>query len=984
MFNARNAVDRGRASVDAEGRVSGTSAIGDGVSALPRPDLPPGPHRDLFDALHDLHHHAGWPSLRALARETGVSHTTVSHAFSSPRIPTWGTLELLVEAMHGDTTGFHDLWLSATTPHHDTPPTPRIAGRRPELTVVRRHLETGTGLLLVTGEAGIGKTTLVQEAVRCSDTFTASGQCLPLSAEVPFMPVADAVGSVHTHDEAWFAHALARCPAYVGGSLAALLPGLQHRAPSRAAAPEEQSRHHLLESVAAVLEELRRRRPLALLLEDLHWADASTMDLVERLATRLPGLPLVLTWRTNDPATSPGHGEWLMRLRRLRGIDECHLGPLDPEETVAQLELLGLRDPERARDVQRRSGGHPLFSAHLAAVTDHDLPPFLAALLDRRLDGLGEGAEAVVAVLGVADRGLPLPVVRAASGLDAAHLPSALRELGSRHLLAVGDPDEVRLGHPLLAESARRRLVGGEAELLHARLAAALESSTDAAAAEVALHWRAAGDTGAERLWRVRAAREAHARFAARLEVEHWRRALDLWADAGTRVDGVTRTRAELCLVAALEDAGSEDVALRHAVAMIEREDLTPDERFEVVFSAAGDSWSQDGPAAALALLDELAPASADDPARRVQVLALRANLLAADGRHADAVQASMTTVELARDAGQPRSLARALSCHVWHVGVSGDLPAALRAADECRAHLDEAWGPGPVIGLAMMVTDVLLIHARPADEVLDAAAAALELIRVHETHDIQSHLVRSNVAEALLHGGRVGQARGLLGAVESGTGTYSAWPLKVMAAWASAKEGDPDRAEDLLDTPYQQDDLAELLLCNIAGDTLLWAGRPASVLRRTVPRLERVLASPQARFGGRSLALVARAAADRGVDAPRWHARLVGLRAQALLDPLGPGPVPGERSACTALWSAELARLEGTGTPDGWLRAADGFDGLLRPHDAAYCRWRGAQVALGEGQATLARRLLTRAAADAQEHVPLHRAIAATVSGGR
>ena len=57
------------------------------MGVLPRPDLPPGPHRDLVDALHGLHHRAGWPSLRVLAREAGCSPTTVSVVFSSPRLP---------------------------------------------------------------------------------------------------------------------------------------------------------------------------------------------------------------------------------------------------------------------------------------------------------------------------------------------------------------------------------------------------------------------------------------------------------------------------------------------------------------------------------------------------------------------------------------------------------------------------------------------------------------------------------------------------------------------------------------------------------------------------------------------------------------------------------------------------------------------------------------------------------------------------------
>ena len=72
------------------------------MGALPRPDVPPGAHHDLVVALHELHHRAGWPSLRRLAADAGCSHTTVSHVFSSPRLPAWGTLELVVEALGGD------------------------------------------------------------------------------------------------------------------------------------------------------------------------------------------------------------------------------------------------------------------------------------------------------------------------------------------------------------------------------------------------------------------------------------------------------------------------------------------------------------------------------------------------------------------------------------------------------------------------------------------------------------------------------------------------------------------------------------------------------------------------------------------------------------------------------------------------------------------------------------------------------------------
>lgn len=91
------------------------------MGALPRPDLAPGPARELNDALHELHHRAGWPSLRTLAHDAGCSHTTVSHVFSSPKLPTWGVLELLVEAMAGSTREFHDLWLAASAPSPNGP-----------------------------------------------------------------------------------------------------------------------------------------------------------------------------------------------------------------------------------------------------------------------------------------------------------------------------------------------------------------------------------------------------------------------------------------------------------------------------------------------------------------------------------------------------------------------------------------------------------------------------------------------------------------------------------------------------------------------------------------------------------------------------------------------------------------------------------------------------------------------------------------------
>src|SRR5207344_2480431 len=97
------------------------------------------------------------------ARAVGCSHTTVSAIFSSPRLPTWGLLELLVEAMDGDVSTFRLLWAAASSAGESRAAPRRVGevvvGRSGEVALIRRHAMSGAGgLLLVTGEAGIGKT----------------------------------------------------------------------------------------------------------------------------------------------------------------------------------------------------------------------------------------------------------------------------------------------------------------------------------------------------------------------------------------------------------------------------------------------------------------------------------------------------------------------------------------------------------------------------------------------------------------------------------------------------------------------------------------------------------------------------------------------------------------------------------------------------------------------------------------------------------
>jgi hypothetical protein len=116
-----------------------------------------------------------------------------------------------------------------------------------------------------------------------------------------------------------------------------------------------------------------------------------------------------------------------------------------------------------------------------------------------------------------------------------------------------------------------------------------------------------------------------------------------------------------------------------------------------------------------------------------------------------------------------------------------------------------------------------------------------------------------------------------------------------------------------------------------------------------------------------------ARALSIRSIVSSGWVRTVVVLCSAAV----GAGP------DSSSVPHAVLARLRGTAAVEHWTRAAADWDGAQRPHDAAYCQWRGAQVAMAQGQGTIAARLLRRAALNAREHVPLSAAIAATSRAG-
>ena len=971
------------------------------MAALTRPDLPPGPGRALSDALHDLHHAAGWPSLRAIARDVGVSPTTVSAVFSSPRLPTWGLLELIAEDLGGDVEELRRLWLEASTPAGVRAPEPAlIAGRRAELARVRRHVESGTGLLLVTGEAGIGKTRLVDTVRRTTDVLVARGCGLPLSTAVPLLPIATALRTVHETDRGqWLKEALVGTAPFVRAALTTLLPELG--TPDLPPGDGEVVRRQLLAAVGTTLAALRDLRPLALLVEDLHWSDVATLELLEHLLAAETAVPIVGTFRVDDPSVPAPARDWLLRVRRLPAVETVELPPLSRAETEEQLDLL-LPRRRRSEDdaIFRRSRGLPLFTEQLAGhTTDEQLPSLLAEVLDQRVSGLDDAEHAVVRALAVADRPLAPPVLEHACRLPGPRLSPALQRLDARRLLAPAD-DEVALRHPLLAEAVRRRLLGGESAEAHRSLAEALAQDPDAAPAEIAAHWQGAADAEHELSWRLRAAQVALARGASIDAAEQWTRALDVWPDGDdVSVDGVAVSRAELGVAAVdlLEEAGRKAQAFDLLDDLVARAgDLPGTQRATIqcraslrhaLYDDLADGLAPAGDA--LTLLETQQPSGT-----LVDLLDRYAHALVWAGRESDGVAARLRALEYAREIGDTLR-ERTLLIKLVHRAM------AHHDAERARAEIARAWDlavlqPQPLgdVRLGIAATDLVLKTDGSCEEMEAAGRRALDVIEAWGLDSGASNTVRANMARGFRLHGRPQRAADVLGdvggPVEGDGVLLEEWPLHLECLALDTLRG---RHEEALARATVLDSLRLPMFAvepeyhEVLAGAELWAGQADRARIRLEGFLGSVAPTESSQYSGACLAMAARAAADvaarsRAGAAQRAELaeRLRGHRAALLLDPFIPGPIPGDGLEWGATWSAELSRLAGEARPDLWAAAASGWDGRTRPHDAAYCRWRGAQAALASGQGALARRLLTRAAHDARDHVPLGEAVGRTL----
>ena len=296
------------------------------------------------------------------------------------------------------------------------------------------------------------------------------------------------------------------------------------------------ARNDMLQTIAALLLGTADQHPLLLVVEDLHWADPTTVELLERIVARAEALPVacVLTFREDFEVP------WA----QARSAVEIELGPLGEEDvrTMATAASSGVLDGDSLRRVQATADGVPLFVEEMVKVLDVaggeragplqiSVPPTLQGLLTERLDRLSGLSELIdqAAVLG---REFDRRLLRALVPLDVAGFRSAVAQLTSQEVLRTVEGYDSRLefAHALLQEAAYGRILRQRRRELHARVAETLDArsplSSEAAPELIAYHWTEAGQhERAFRHWRAAASR-AIERAAFLEAAEHLRNAL--------------------------------------------------------------------------------------------------------------------------------------------------------------------------------------------------------------------------------------------------------------------------------------------------------------------------------------------------------------------------------------------------------------------------------------------------------------------------
>ncbi|WP_405776890.1 AAA family ATPase [Streptomyces sp. NBC_00859] len=889
---------------------------------------------------------------------------------------------------------------------------PVFVGRGDELAALAEALLRATAgepqALLIGGEAGVGKTRLVEEFLgsACSaGAVVAVGGCVEIGADgLPYAPFSTALRALRRQlpDE------MAAAVEGQEGELARLLPELGD---TSSQAHHEDGTARLFELTSRLLERIASDRTVVLVLEDLHWADASTRHLLAYLFRTLSRgrLVVVATYRADDIHRRHPLRPLLAELDRLRTVRRIELARFTRPEVRLQLAGILAVEPEAslADEIFARSDGNAFFVEELAVCSGSGsvsgISDSLRDLLLVRVEALPENAQRVVRFAAEGGSTVEYPLLTAVTRLSEDDLIEALRAaVGANILIAAPDGDGFRFRHSLVREAVSDDLLPGERSRINRRCAEALEADpslvrADARATRLAGYWYYAHDAAKALPAVLLASAEARRRHAYAEQLRLLDRAMEVWDSAPADVrDGLRpmdsagaypacgcegtgsalryldllaeavvaarccgeRERSLKIAKKALRAIGDgADDALRAAWFWTERARLEQS-------LARGNGWREI--ATAQELVRGLPPSAV-----HAQVLTTAANWAMLHEPGPDSLAAAERAVDYARLVGAEEI---ELSARLTLGGLlidAGDIETGLAtmhatlerttelglSAEACRAHSN-------------LMSNLESI-GRSA-EAVEVGAAGIALAGKYSLRDHEAW-VRANLTDSLFSLGRWDEAfscaQWVLRCEQS---TKPRGNVCLRLADLALLRGDPDEAAAQLAAanahfgthdpmPQHSIPLARVTLQTLTAQGRLDAAR--DVLAGT---MEAGFPPGTQRYGWPLLLAAATAEANtRGLPAAEpgraGSLTLIRSTSKRLATPV---PLWG---AYALLVSAELARAEGLDSPDHWSAAAEALEPLGRPYELAqvHQHWSAALLAHGSDR-ELAAKLLRRSHATA------------------
>jgi DNA-binding CsgD family transcriptional regulator/tetratricopeptide (TPR) repeat protein len=913
--------------------------------------------------------------------------------------------------------------------------TSRFVGRVAELGRLEAafaHAGGGEPLTMcVGGEAGVGKTRLVTRfagQVRAAGGQVLLGGCIELGeTALPYAPVAQALRGLGRGPEP---AALEKLVGPGRPLLARLLPELGQGEESTSAglAVGSSAQARLFEAVLALLERLADQSPTVLVVEDLHWADRSTLDLLAFLVRNLQaGLLLVLTYRSDELHRRHPLRPFLAELDRSGRAERLEVGRFDRVDLADLLAgILGRRpDDDLVERVYRRSEGNAFFAEELLAATQQGdsngrgLPPSLQNVLLSRVQVLPDEAQATLRIVAAASGRVEHDLLAAVSELPEADLLAALRAAVA-HQVLVPDPatETYALRHALTQEALYAELLPGERARLHAAFARVLAERPDlaepnraAAPARLAYHWVRAHDPARALPAAVEAGLQSEAAYGFADAQRHFETALELWdqvADAEQRV-GLDRAAVLQHAAESAYLAGDPNRAITLTRAALAGVDAARDPvRAGLLHVRLGGYLRATGGEGAFAEYEaavRLVPAS-PPLAERAQVLAAFGEALSGQGRYRESRELCEEAIAIAGQVGTLAEEGDARRALGVDLALLGDLEAGVGQLREAR-RIAEAVGKVDEVARAFATLSGLLETFGKLEAATAVALEGAELAASQGLGRWHSPFLTATAARALFALGRWDEAEALLGRAADRVAP------ELAATWVyiHTARSQLDLAHGRASSAAQH--LAVAREAYAQTVTQPWFATPLFVATAELAMLEGRLDDADAtvaeglRVAGADLIFAAplyvlglRAAADRAelararrADDQVLEARRVGdalageLRAR-LSPEAADGRVPTPRTeAQVALCEAELGRVGGHSDPDRWAAAAKAWERLSEPYPTAYARWREAEALLLGGLARERVEPPLRAAhatASALDAAPLRAEIEALARRGR